>query len=564
MTLTSPLQLFQNGVNGVWFDNSNMSTLYQDAAGTTPVTALEQPVGLQLDLSQGLVLGSELVTNGSNLVSTTGWTSVNSSLSAVGGNLQVVASSSTNPGATQTISTVAGSWYKISCTAIAANGNAVANAARLGVGGIGVIGAVTSNGVTQTISGYFLAAASSYAVSVQVGNTGAYGNAGDTATFGSITVKKLAGNHRYQPTSANRPTWSARYNQLTKSENLAVSPWLTANTGAAAPTLAANAGTDPLGGSTATRIIYPTSTGAQVSKVYQQPTSPASGTGTAYKNSIQLRGAVGGEVVYLLGATTGGYATVTCTLTTAWQTFTLPAVSVAGGWNIQLGQETGAGNAGMAACTIYAWGADLRPSDQATGLIPTYQAVNTSTDYTTTGFPPYLAYNGTSSFMQTAAIDFTGTAQMTVWNGNRVLNGNDNYLMELSANCGVNNGSFNIESFANDFYLPVRGSLFSRLYAVGATTPPQSMVLSIAYDLAVATAATQIKPRKNGATLSTTVFNETTAGGYFGNYAMYFGVHNSTTYAAYNEYQTIIRGAASDTAAITFGETFTNSKTKAY
>lgn len=37
--------------NGAWFDPSDLSTLYQDAAGTTPVTAVEQPVGLMLDKS---------------------------------------------------------------------------------------------------------------------------------------------------------------------------------------------------------------------------------------------------------------------------------------------------------------------------------------------------------------------------------------------------------------------------------------------------------------------------------------------------------------------------------
>lgn len=37
--------------NGAWFDPSDLSTLYQDAAGTVPVTAVEQPVGKILDKS---------------------------------------------------------------------------------------------------------------------------------------------------------------------------------------------------------------------------------------------------------------------------------------------------------------------------------------------------------------------------------------------------------------------------------------------------------------------------------------------------------------------------------
>lgn len=47
----SPRALFANGEQGAWYDPSDLSTLYQDSAGTTPVTALGQPVGLMLDKS---------------------------------------------------------------------------------------------------------------------------------------------------------------------------------------------------------------------------------------------------------------------------------------------------------------------------------------------------------------------------------------------------------------------------------------------------------------------------------------------------------------------------------
>lgn len=49
--LFSPAQLFTGSINGVWYDPSDLSTLFQDAAGTIPVTAVEQPVGLMLDKS---------------------------------------------------------------------------------------------------------------------------------------------------------------------------------------------------------------------------------------------------------------------------------------------------------------------------------------------------------------------------------------------------------------------------------------------------------------------------------------------------------------------------------
>ena len=43
--------LFLNGQQGIWYDPSDLRTLFQDSAGTTPVTADSQPVGLALDKS---------------------------------------------------------------------------------------------------------------------------------------------------------------------------------------------------------------------------------------------------------------------------------------------------------------------------------------------------------------------------------------------------------------------------------------------------------------------------------------------------------------------------------
>jgi hypothetical protein len=47
----SPLSLFESGEQGVWYDPSDFTTMFQDSAGTTPVTAVGQPVGKILDKS---------------------------------------------------------------------------------------------------------------------------------------------------------------------------------------------------------------------------------------------------------------------------------------------------------------------------------------------------------------------------------------------------------------------------------------------------------------------------------------------------------------------------------
>lgn len=47
----SPLELFQSGELGAWYDPSDLTTLYQDAAGTVPVTSDGDPVGKMEDKS---------------------------------------------------------------------------------------------------------------------------------------------------------------------------------------------------------------------------------------------------------------------------------------------------------------------------------------------------------------------------------------------------------------------------------------------------------------------------------------------------------------------------------
>lgn len=47
----SVMSLFSNDEQGGWYDATDITTLFQDSAGTTPVTAAEQSVGLILDKS---------------------------------------------------------------------------------------------------------------------------------------------------------------------------------------------------------------------------------------------------------------------------------------------------------------------------------------------------------------------------------------------------------------------------------------------------------------------------------------------------------------------------------
>ena len=106
----TPASLFANGEQGALYDLYDRSTLFQDAAGTTPWTAYGQPLGLQLDKSKGLVLGSEIVSNG-QFTDSSGWV-LQAETSISGGSLNF-ASTETRTATSTGASCISGRWYKI-------------------------------------------------------------------------------------------------------------------------------------------------------------------------------------------------------------------------------------------------------------------------------------------------------------------------------------------------------------------------------------------------------------------------------------------------------------------
>lgn len=68
-----PVTLFAGGKQGALYDPSDLTTLFQDAAGTVPVTKSGDPVGLMLDKSQGLALGANVLPNSDFSNGLTGW-----------------------------------------------------------------------------------------------------------------------------------------------------------------------------------------------------------------------------------------------------------------------------------------------------------------------------------------------------------------------------------------------------------------------------------------------------------------------------------------------------------
>ena len=197
-----PEILFSAGEQGAWFDPSDLTTMFQDFPGTTPVTAVGQPVGLILDKSKGLVLGPELVTNGDFSNGTTGWSAYNgnTSISVVSGALRVTINSGTATACTtDAITTVVGKMYEFSINMLGTTGTGY----KFYIGdSFGGGGPYAQNPITGTGSFKVLFVATSTTTYVNFEVTGVAGNYGD---FDNISIRELPGNHASQATAAKRP-----------------------------------------------------------------------------------------------------------------------------------------------------------------------------------------------------------------------------------------------------------------------------------------------------------------------------------------------------------------------
>ena len=187
-TLTQLIKsLFANNEQGFAYDPNDLTTLYQDATGTIPVTAAGQPVGLMLDKSKGLVLGVELVVDGgfddaTKWFKETGWSvsGGNGIATNVIGNMQ------------QGIPSVVGRTYLISGTVLSRSTGSV----RLLADGTDV--PIVTTSIPRVFS--YIVRASLATIKI-----GFRSIDGFTGTVDNVSVRELSGNHAYQTVSASRP-----------------------------------------------------------------------------------------------------------------------------------------------------------------------------------------------------------------------------------------------------------------------------------------------------------------------------------------------------------------------
>ncbi len=178
--------LFTNNEKGFAYDPNDMSTMFQDAAGTVPVTGAGQTVGLMLDKSNGLVLGSELTVNG-NFDTDTVW--LKNTGVTISGGVANINTAATAHAIAQSPSVPANRFYKVTYTVSSYTSGSI----RCVVGG--TAGLIRNQ--VGTYTEYVISAGSS---TIQLASSGGF-----VGSVDNFSVKEIIGNHAYQTTSSMRP-----------------------------------------------------------------------------------------------------------------------------------------------------------------------------------------------------------------------------------------------------------------------------------------------------------------------------------------------------------------------
>ena len=197
--------LFSNGEQGFFYDPNDLSTMYQDAAGTVPVTAVGQPVGLMLDKSKPITNTSIL---DSTFLLADGWIKSNPVISVtnVGGSLRVSKDTANPKHVYRPFSCESGKLYRLTVKYKNHTGNNVRFFVKSANGGgvnpvlsqsISTFANTDGEGTT-----FFISYADTHSVLIDSQNVVA-----SSVDVESISITKVSDsiNHAYQTTSASRP-----------------------------------------------------------------------------------------------------------------------------------------------------------------------------------------------------------------------------------------------------------------------------------------------------------------------------------------------------------------------
>ena len=200
----TPRKLFSTGAQGVWYDPSDLSTLFQDYKGTKPVTAIGDPVGLMLDKSKGLELGEEIVVNSQFTEGLNNWSGfgTESTFTPQGDGSYLIDSKSSGTQLMQTLATNIGKTYVVTCKCnnIDVNSRIIIDGDRTNK----MVENFKQNEVVE-MRLQFIATKTNTQIAFGVGSSEHWSIG--TMYIYNISTKEINGNHATQSVSAYRPTY---------------------------------------------------------------------------------------------------------------------------------------------------------------------------------------------------------------------------------------------------------------------------------------------------------------------------------------------------------------------
>ena len=403
----------------MWYDPSDLTTMLQDDTSAAPAV-IGQPVGTILDKSQGLKLGSELITNGdfaadSDWVKGTGW--------SISGGVGVANGVTSQNLRQNGVALEENKVYSVTFTIVSISQGSV----------LGRFGGTT------TVDSVAFNAAGTYTFFLKANSTNSSfmlrGQGGFTGTVDNVLVKEVLGNHATQPTSTKRPIY-ARHpeggirNLLNYTEQFDNGAWTKTNV-----TVTPNTTIAPDGTATADKV---SATGT-VSWLRQDFNTSNLITFSCYykaagNNTVRHNFYTGVDRYIVISLSDGsivtGSGTTSYEVEDAGNGWWRVSITVQGSAStIQQAQParyySGATN-GTAG--VYIWGAQLEEATEASN----YQKVVTDIDVTESGVGEvyYLKFDGVSDNMSLTGLTSPNTP-ITAWFGYSATNANstDNRLL---------------------------------------------------------------------------------------------------------------------------------------
>lgn len=594
--------LFKASEPGAWYDPSDLTTMFQDNLGTTPVTAAGQTVGLLLDKSKNGV-----GTNGSfcrNLLTYSSWSDAvagtpgtaptgwsfffGTGSTSLSGGLDAEGAQAIKFDATvgqriiynQSANVVAGNTYSLSADVVAISGT----------GGVVIsITSGTATGTSTNVVSPSLGRATARYVCTTSGTVGLRLGLGITVgvtATASITLKKpqfeigtvatayqpitsswsatLAGNHATQATSTQRPIYGV--NPVIGTRNLLTySSWSDAVAGSpgTAPTgwtigFGTGAQTSLVGSldvNGAQAIQFDADSGERI--FYTQTVNVVAGSTYILSTEILAVSGLGNTVVAIVSGTATGTAVNVVNPTSTGRVTATYVCTVSGSVTLRFGLGVTSA-AGTSSITF------KKPQFEVGSKVTNYQKVVSQYEVTEVGVQSigYLAFDGVDDGMVTGTIT-PGTDKVQVFAGVRKLSdAAQKIVAEMSATIASNDGAFALtapNSAAANYNFSSKGTTQTDNVVTTYTAPITSVISGLG-DIAGASNLIRVNGTQVGSTLTTQG-----TGNYLA-YPLYIGRRGGST-LPYNGrlYSLIVRfGSNLTTGQTTSTEKWVNSKTGAY